>query len=144
MKTLHLVSVWRSNNLQKSVSDPKRQFLVGNNINVSAVVKAIFTQICDGQDLTLERASDNNQFPLLYTIGKNVTVSGWLTTYTERQTQWHIQVDTLPAAPHIKVTANAKEELESLVRCIEQTFVKQTVIDSKALELTSGQSEISK
>jgi len=118
MKTLHLVSVWPQGNRSQ-----ERQFLVGNNINVSSMVKAIFHQVTGlDESYHLERASANSQFPLLYTVTQDVTVSGWISTYKERQPQWHIRVDTLPAAPHIKVVVNGAEELESLKRSIRKAL----------------------
>lgn len=128
--TLHVVSVWMAGD--SAPGKVKRQFLVGNNINVSSLVKAIHARLVGStKDCHLERASDNDQFPLRYTIGKDVAVSGWISTYTERQPQWHIQVDTLPASPFIKVTANGAEELESLIRRVHATFPEANNIATK-------------
>lgn len=115
MTTLHLVSVWQEG---ASFDTDRRQFVVGNSLNVSALVKVIHQHV--GADLA--RASANHQFPLQYTIGKDVTVAGWLNTYTERRVLWHIRVDACPAAAFIKVTATAEEELRSLTRKVQKTL----------------------
>lgn len=117
MTTLHVVSVWRENT---KFDTERRQYVVGNNLNVSPLVKAIHARL--GADDHLERASPNNQFPLLYTISQDVTIVGWITTYTERRVAWHIRVDACPAAAFIKVTANAEEELKSLLRRLQKTL----------------------
>jgi hypothetical protein len=123
MTTLHLVSVWQEGT---QFDTERRQFVVGNSLNVSPLVKAIHQHV--GADNHLARASANNQFPLRYTISKDVTVAGWINTYTERRVMWHIRVDACPASAFVKVTATAEEELKSLTRKMQKTLPSTTTL----------------